>query len=49
MNKLNMIETKWEDEELNGLSTMIAVEYYNNMDVVYIILKKLKKLLNIMK
>ena len=31
MNKLNMIETKWEDEELNGLSTMIAVEYYNNM------------------
>jgi len=25
------ISTKWEDEELNGLSTMIAIEYYNNM------------------
>ena len=25
-----MIYTKWEDEELNGLSTMIAIEYYNN-------------------
>jgi len=28
----NMISTKWEDEELNGLSTMIAIEYYNNMN-----------------
>ena len=26
-----MIDTKWDDEELNGLSTMIAIEYYNNM------------------
>jgi len=26
-----MIDTRWEDEELNGLSTMIAIEYYNSM------------------
>ena len=31
MYKKNMIDTNWADEELNGLSTMIAIEYYNNM------------------
>ena len=31
MYKHGFIKTKWEDDELNGLSTMIAIEYYNKL------------------